>query len=255
MKHFLLGLIALITLTTACVSKKDFEELQDKVYTLENTVVANNMATLALIAEHKQQTAAVIQQTANGIAVTIQAAVDAQNQVNADLAAANAAREASIAELAVLIENNSDLAAILQTQIDDLDAQIEDLEDDLDDLDEIVDELEDNAVTVDFTSWAPVFATQVSGFDQSRSLVLDGVELTTTESRAINVTSATVTSTVRSTELAEGVDVNQDLDHADTLHATHTATVYTGTVSGTNSIVGTHTTTGTTSAWVVIANN
>ena len=255
MKQLILGLILVLGFTTACVSKKDFEDLQGKVSKLENTVVANNISTLALITEVTDNVATVIGQATTGIGATIQQAVDAQNEVNAALVVANQAHAASILELATLVGAGSDLAGILQTQIDDLELEIARLEDDLDDLDEIVDDIEDTYVATEFTIWEPLFAVQTAAFDQTRHPLLNGIQLSATQSRTINVTSATTTVTVTSTELAEGVDVNGDNDQADSLTATYLETVHTGTVSGSTTNVGSHTTTGTLSAWVVSSND
>ena len=80
MKKLLLGLILVLGLTTtSCGFKDDIEGLQAQVDQLKSTVMTTNTSTLALIAELKDQIAAVIQQASNGIAVTIEEAVAAQN--------------------------------------------------------------------------------------------------------------------------------------------------------------------------------
>ena len=253
MKHLILGLLAILTIS--CVSKKDFEALQDKVNTLENTVVANNISTLALITEVTDNVATVIGQATTGIGATIQQAVDAQNEVNAALLAANQAHANSVAELVVLIAVNSDLAAILQTQIDDLESQIENLEDDLDDLDEIVDEIEESYIATEFTIWEPLFEVQVADFDQTRHPLLNGVQLDVTETRAINIGTTSETVTINAVEHDHNVDINNDLDQADSIRRTYTLYTHTGTISGTTTVVGTHQTSSTLSDWVVTDDN
>ena len=171
------------------------------------------------------------------------------------LAQADEALAASIAELQTLSEKHSATATLLQEQIDELTAGIDTLTEDIDDLDDLVDDLEDTVVYSTFTIWEPLFVTQTSNFNQTRHPLFDGVQLDAMQTRAVNVTSETTTITVTSTELIEAVDVNSDNDHADALIATYPETVYTGTVSGTSTVVGTHTSTGTLSDWVVSSNN
>ena len=139
----------------------------------------------------------------------------------------------------------SDIEA-LQATLDDLEDDLGDLEDDLEDLEDDVDDLDDDVNTI---VWTPTFSAQTVAFTQT------GTSVTGTTSRVIAIGTTTSTVVINAIEHQHNVDINGDRDQADSIRRSRIDTLYTGTVSGSTLVVGSHTVTGTLTPWVVIDNN
>ena len=214
-------------------------QLQENFQGTIDTAIANATAALASATEALEAA-----DTANQAAIA--AVVSDLADVTADLEAVEANQTAYTAAAGQTAANLSALARAIGTLQDD----VEDLEDDVDDLEDDLDDLDDDVNTI---TWTPTFSTQTAAFTQI------GSSVTGTTSRVIAIGTTTSTFTLTQLEHEGGVtaawDINNDGDHADQIRATRVDTRYTGTVSGTTTVVGFHTVTGTLSPFIVIDDN
>ena len=259
MKKLLLLTLSAGLLLTGCYND-DFDRVDGDINELR-----------ALLAQSDINNAALVAALADRVDAADAAIVAAQAEINedteADIAAANvladetsdllAAAQAELARLTALVngQNSVDGAlaraiAALQTSVGTLSSDLEDLEDDLGDLEDEVDDID---VDLNAITWTPSFSTQTAAFTQV------GTSLSGTTSRVIAIGTTTSTITVTQLEHQYGSlaahDINNDGDHADQIRATRVDTTYTGTVSGTTTVVGTHYVTVTLSPYIVIDDN
>ena len=251
--------VALAALTLGCYND-DFERVDGDINALKALLAQSDINNAALVAALASQVEASIVDVEADIAALASSTSASTAEVEADLASAReliVAANAEIARLEALIggQNSVDGAlaraiAALQTSVGVLEDDVEDLEDDLDDLEDEVDDLDIDLNTI---TWTPTFSTQTAVFTQI------GTSLSGTTSRVIAIGTTTATITIDSTEHLEGTtaasDINNDGDHADSIRRTRIDTTYTGTVSGTTTIVGSHVVSGTLSNWIVIDDN
>ena len=257
MKKFLL--LPLLAIVFVGCYQDDFDRIDGDISKLRADLTQsdiNNAALIAALSERATDDLAAAEARVAELAASL--TTQAQSVLDAAVALLRADIAAVEADLATLEEvNNSQNAvdgalaraiAALQGSVGDLEDDLEDLEDDFDDLEDEVDELDDDVNTI---TWTPTFSTQTAAFTQV------GTSVTGTTSRVIAIGTTTNTITINSFEHAQVpvVDINGDRDHADAIRATRIDTTYTGTVSGTTTVVGTHVVTGTLSSFIVVDDN
>ena len=233
-KLLLLPLLAILMATTGCY-KDRIETLEgDLAQTKANLTQSdiNNAALVAALAER-------VEDNTEAIADNTSAIADALLAVGANTASIDSITTQALA----YAEAQLTLTTGLQTQIDDLKGNvngilssvssltaedtainelIEDLEDDVDDLEDDIRAVGRRIPSVTIGTWTPVFATQTSSFNQTADTFLNGVPAATATRHIL-------------------------VSHSISTVASVTSTVYTGTVSGTTTTVGSHTVTSTAS--------
>ena len=254
MKKVLFAALAALTIV-ACVKNSDYDADQER---------------LAIINASQAQRIAELQDQINDLTASDEDLMGQVTALTTTVNANDAATTATLDSIATALEADADALAALDVvvaglsnyddedikdRIDDLEDEVDDIADDLEDLEEDVDDLQDSHRGLDATLnnvvWTPLFTTQTASFVQT------GASLTGTPTRTINIGTTSNTITVNTFEHAVTpiVDVNTDRDHADAIRATRVDYTYTGTVSGTTTVVGSHTVTGTLSSWIVVNNN
>ncbi len=171
---------------------------------------------------------------ANANASSIQTAVanlnTASNSASADIAALAQAQAAGLAALqaaneALAMELTEDVAAQLAVSTAELSAALEAL---------------GGLVTY---VWEPAFTDQTDNYTQERVQFVEGVRNDSArETRWVQV-SVTATASIASVTSTEGdldVDVNTDGDFDDDIHKLQLHTTYTGVVSSTSVVIGSH---------------
>ena len=263
MKKLLLVALA-ATLLTGCYKKSFGEQLERDLINLEQEL-ANAYALLsdadADLEAADAAIAANVTANTNAIDANSEATDAAIAAVNAEIAVVEediAALEAQIISLQQAAASQNSVDGALARAIAALQGDVSDLEDDLNDLDDRVDVLE--ALGVTHSNWTPLFATQTANFTQTGDSFFNGDLLSEdTVTRTVVVATTSNTVELRSTEallFATGVssstaDIDGDNRHDSDIFRYRTDAIYTGTVSGSTTVLGSHTVTGTLSPWVV----
>ena len=254
MKKLLFVALAALTVV-ACVKNSDYDADQ-------SILAGINAAQAQRINELQDQINALtatdedLMAQVTGLTATVNANDIETTEALASLTASLTADADALAALDVVVAGLSNYDdEDLKDRIADVEGAIDDIEDELEDIDDDIDDLQSGHRGLDATLnnvvWTPLFTTQTASFVQT------GVSLTGTPTRTINIGTTSNTITVNTFEHAVTpiVDVNTDRDHADAIRATRVDYTYTGTVSGTTTVVGSHTVTGTLSSWIVVDNN
>ena len=252
--------VALAALTLGCYND-DFERVDGDINELRALLAQSDINNAALVVALQERAAADLAAAEARVAeLAASLTTQAQEVLDAAVALLRADITAVEEDLAVLQQVNGQQNAVdgalaraiaaLQGSVGDLEDDLEDLEDDFDDLEDEVDDLDIDLNTI---TWTPTFSTQTAAFTQV------GTSLSGTTSRVIAIGTTTSTITVTQLEHQYGSlaahDINNDGDHADQIRATRIDTTYTGTVSGTTTVVGSHVVTGTLSPYIVIDDN
>ena len=263
MKKLLLLTLSAGLLLTGCY-KKEIEANLASIEDLEQSLsVANEALRIAFANLEAADAVIAANVTANTNAIdansdATDAAIAAVNAEITEVEGDIAAIEAQIASLQQAAASQNSVDGALARAIAALQGDVSDLEDDLDDLDDRVDVLE--ALGVTHGNWTPLFATQTANFTQTGDSFFNGDLLSEdTVTRTVVVATTSNTVELRSTEallFATGVssataDIDGDNRHDSDIFRYRTDAVYTGTVSGSTIVLGSHTVTGTLSPWVV----